>query len=70
LANRQSLTNADLHALEFMLHADLERAKVELTAAIDTRVAQLEHRLVVAGIRALVVAVGIVLAAIRYLPHG
>jgi hypothetical protein len=30
----------------------------------------LEHRLTVVGIRALVVAVGLILAAIRYLPHS
>ena len=46
--------------------ADLQLLKSEL----ETRIAQLEHRLITLGIRALVVAVGIVLAAIRYLPHS
>ncbi len=46
--------------------ADLQALRTELKADI----AQLEHRLTVVGIRALVVAVGLILAAIRYLPHS
>jgi hypothetical protein len=45
---------------------DLQLLKSEL----ETRIAQLKHRLITLGIRALVVAVGILLAAIRYLPHS
>jgi hypothetical protein len=44
-----------------------------LKAELETRITQVEHRLITLGVRALVVAVGIVLAAIRYLPpasHG
>jgi hypothetical protein len=66
-------TKADLQQLKVELTTDLQQVKVELTVAFETRVAQLEHRLVVLGVRALVVAVGLILAAIRYLPpagHG
>lgn len=63
-------TKADLQQLKVELSTDLQQVKVELTAAFETRVAQLEHRLIVLGVRALVVAVGLILAAIRYLPAG
>jgi hypothetical protein len=55
-----------LHAIHenVATKADLQLLKSEL----ETRIGQLEHRLITLGIRALVVAVGIVLAAIRYLP--
>jgi hypothetical protein len=46
--------------------ADLQLLKSEL----ETRIAQLEHRLITLGIRAPIVAIGIVLAAIRYLRHS
>jgi hypothetical protein len=48
----------------------VQALRTELKADFETRIAQLEHRLTVVGIHALVVSVGLILAAIRYLPHS
>jgi chromatin segregation and condensation protein Rec8/ScpA/Scc1 (kleisin family) len=68
---------ADLQRVEAALKAEL---KAEITAAraevsaleqrMLVRLAELEHRLTVRFASVMVVLTGIVLAAIRYLPHG
>ena len=56
--------------------ADLESVKVELSSRIDSvraelllRLAELEHRMSARFGSIIVVATGIILAGIRYLPH-
>ena len=60
------LVRADLQRVEAALKADSAAVRAEIRADL----AALEHRLIVHGIRALVVLAGLVLAAIRYLPHS
>ena len=59
-------TKQDLHAVETTLKADMQAAEQRMLL----RVAELEHRLTVRFAGVMVVLTGIVLAAIRYLPHG
>jgi hypothetical protein len=55
-----------------MQHAvsDLQHAASELEQRMLPRFAELEHRLTVRFASVMVVLTGVVLAAIRYLPHG
>jgi transcriptional regulator NrdR family protein len=49
---------------------DLQHAASDLEQRILLRLAELEHRLTMRFASVMVVLTGIVLAAIRYLPHG
>ncbi|MGC2521502.1 MAG: hypothetical protein WA417_02540 [Stellaceae bacterium] len=50
--------------------SDLQHATAELEQRMLLRLAELEHRLTVRFASVMVVLTGIILAAIRYLPHG
>ena len=50
--------------------SDLQHAASELEQRMLLRFAELEHRLTVRFASVMVVLTGVVLAAIRYLPHG
>jgi hypothetical protein len=50
--------------------SDLQHAASQLEQRMLLRFAELEHRLTVRFASVMVVLTGIVLAAIRYLPHG
>ena len=66
-------TKQDLqHAVSDLQHAasDLQHAASELEQRMLLRFAELEHRLTVRFASVMVVLTGVVLAAIRYLPHG
>ena len=49
---------------------DLQHAASEVEQRMLLRFAELEHRLTVRFASVMVVPTGVVLAAIRYLPHG
>ncbi len=59
-------TKQDLDAVESALKADMRSWEQRMLL----RLAELEHRLTVRFASVMVVLTGIVLAAIRYLPHG
>jgi len=59
-------TKQDLDAVESALKADMQ----SLERRMLLRLAELEHRLTVRFASVMVVLTGVVLAAIRYLPHG
>jgi hypothetical protein len=71
---------ADLQAARSELKADLQAVKADLQAvrselradiaAVRAEIALVEHRMISPLGGAIAVAVGIILAAIRYLPHG
>ncbi len=70
-------TKQDLQHTEAALKAEITAVRAELKAEISPleqqmqlRFAELEHRLTVRFASVMVVLTGIVLAAIRYLPHG
>jgi cell division ATPase FtsA len=72
-----AMLQADLQRVEAALKAELKaqitavRAEVSaLEQRMLVRFAELEHRLTVRFASVMVVLTGIVLAAIRYLPHG
>lgn len=58
-------TKQDLHTVETALRADMQALEQRMLL----RFAELEHRLTVRFASVMVVLTGIVLAAIRYLPH-
>jgi hypothetical protein len=58
-------TKQDLHTVETALRADVQALEQRMLL----RFAELEHRLTVRFASVMVVLTGIVLAAIRYLPH-
>ncbi len=69
-------TKADLESVKVELSSRIESVKVELSSRIDSvraelllRLAELEHRMTARFGSIIVVATGIILAAIRYLPH-
>jgi hypothetical protein len=59
-------TKADID----LVRADLRHTEATLKGELGTRLTELQHQLTVSGVRALVVLLGLVLAAIRYLPHA
>jgi cytochrome c556 len=61
---------ADLQRVEAALRADLQRIEASLKAELALRFSELEHRMTVRFGSVMVVLTGIVLAAIRYLPHS
>jgi FKBP-type peptidyl-prolyl cis-trans isomerase (trigger factor) len=61
---------ADLQRIEAALRADLQRLEAGLKAELALRFSELEHRMTVRFGSVMVVLTGIVLAAIRYLPHS
>jgi FKBP-type peptidyl-prolyl cis-trans isomerase (trigger factor) len=61
---------ADLQRVEAALRADLQRIEASLKAELALRLSELEHRMTVRFGSVMVVLTGIVLAAIRYLPHS
>jgi hypothetical protein len=66
-------TKTDLAAIRSELKADIAAVRSELKAdiaALRAEIALVEHRLMTRLGGAIAVAVGIILAAIRFLPHG
>jgi chromatin segregation and condensation protein Rec8/ScpA/Scc1 (kleisin family) len=64
---------ADLQRVEAALKAEITAVRAEVSALEQrmlVRFVELEHRLTVRFASVMVVLTGIVLAAIRYLPHG
>jgi hypothetical protein len=59
-------TKQDLQTVENSLKADMQALEQRMLL----RLAELEHRLTVRFASVMVVLTGIILAAIRYLPHG
>jgi hypothetical protein len=77
LARTEAALRADLERTEAALRADLARVDAALRADLQQleqrmqlRLAELEHRLTLRFASVMVVLTGIVLAAIRYLPHS
>ena len=80
----EGVLRADLQRVEAALNADLQRVQADLQRVESAlradmqaleqrtllRLAELEHRLTVRFASVTVVLTGIVLAAIRYLPHS
>jgi len=66
-------TKEDVHRVESALKTDIAAVRAEVSG-LEQRMllgfAELEHRLTVRFASVMVVLTGIVLAAIRYLPHG
>jgi hypothetical protein len=72
VATKQDLQHMEA-ALKAELKAEITAVRAELSALEQRmllRFAELEHRLTVRFASVMVVLTGIVLAAIRYLPHG
>ena len=66
-------TKQDVEHAEAALKIDISAVRTEVSALEQRmllRFAELEHRLTVRFASVMVVLTGIVLAAIRYLPHG
>jgi hypothetical protein len=66
-------TKEDVHRVEAALKTDITAVRGEVSALEQRmllRFAELEHRLTVRFASVMVVLTGVVLAAIRYLPHG
>lgn len=61
---------ADLRAVEAGLRADLQAVGARLKAELMLRLSELEHRMTLRFGSVMVVLTGIILAAIRYLPHS
>jgi hypothetical protein len=59
-------TKADLQELKTELKADLQELKADLLL----RMSELEHRMTLRFGSVMVVLTGIIVATIRYLPHG
>jgi hypothetical protein len=73
LQTAETALKADLQHVEAELKADLAAVRAEVSAfeqRMLLRLAELEHRLTVRFASVMVVLTGIILAAIRYLPHG
>jgi hypothetical protein len=66
----EAALRADLQRVEAALRADLQRIEVAFRAELALRFSELEHRMTVRFGSVMVVLTGIVLAAIRYLPHS
>jgi hypothetical protein len=66
----EAALRADLQRVEAALRADLQRIEASLKAELALRLSELEHRMTVRFGSVMVVLTGIVLAAIRYLPHS
>jgi hypothetical protein len=61
---------ADLQAVNSTLRADLRAVEAGLKAEVPLRLSELEHRMTLCFGSVIVVLTGIILAAIRYLPHS
>jgi hypothetical protein len=69
----RSELKAEIQGVRSELKAEIQRVRSELkadVAAVRAEIALVEHRLMTPLGGAIAVAVGIILAAIRYLPHG
>jgi cell division ATPase FtsA len=73
LQHTEAALKTEITAVRAELKAEITAARAELSALeqrMQLRFAELEHRLTVRFASVMVVLTGIVLAAIRYLPHG